>query len=347
MAKKLKVAVCGATGYTGFELVRLLLNHPHVEIAALTSQQSAGKKMSEVLRSVAGRCDLVLEKLDPAAIAKKAEFAFLALPHGEAAESAASFLEAGLKVCDLSADFRIHDRKVYEKAYEQHKAPQYLKEAVYGLPELHREKIKKARLVANPGCYPTATTLALAPLLKHKKISLDGLVADAKSGVSGAGRKADLAYSFAEVESGVKAYALFTHRHTPEIEQELSECAGASVRITFSPHLIPMNRGILSTVYARALDGATTEDLNTLYRRSYEAEPFVRVLPPGALPRTQDVAGSNYCDLAPVGAGDGRVICVSVIDNLVKGASGQAVQNMNLMMGFAETAGLEGLAVVP
>ncbi|MEW6777386.1 MAG: N-acetyl-gamma-glutamyl-phosphate reductase [Bdellovibrionota bacterium] len=347
MSEKLRIAVCGATGYTGFELVRLLLNHPKVELAALTSQQSAGKKMSEVLRSVAGRCEIVLEKLDPKALAKKADFAFLALPHGEAAETAAALLEAGLKVVDLSADFRIHDLAVYEKTYEHHKAPNYLKEAVYGLPELHREKIKKARLVANPGCYPTATILALAPLLKNGAVSHDGLIADAKSGVSGAGRKADLAFSFSEVENGIKAYGVFTHRHTPEIEQELSGAAGAPIKITFTPHLIPMNRGILSTVYARAKNGLSTADLSALYRRFYEGEPFVRVLPEGVPPRTQDVAGSNYCDVSPIGAGDGRVICLSAIDNLVKGASGQAMQNMNLMMGYPETAGLEGFAAVP
>lgn len=347
MSAKTRVAICGATGYTGFELVRLLLGHPNVEITSVTSRQNAGTKLSDVLRSVAGRCDLVLEQIDADEISKKADFVFTALPHGEAAETVAAFLKRGKKVVDLSADFRIRDVATFEKWYGKHPHPELIKEAVYGLPEFYRERIKSARLIANPGCYPTATVLAAAPLLKTGNAILKGIIADAKSGVSGAGRKGDLALSFAEVNEGVKAYGVFSHRHTPEIAQEMTELAGAPAGVTFTPHLIPMQRGILSTVYLQLKEEKTTEELRKLYEDFYKKEPFVRVLPGKEVPRTQDVAGSNYCDVAPVAGPEGQVICLGAIDNLVKGASGAAVQNMNLMLGYPETMALEGVAVVP
>lgn len=347
MSEKTRVAILGATGYTGFELVRLLLGHPKAEITAVTSRQSAGKNLSEVMASARGRCDLVLEEIEPGRLAGRADFAFIALPHAEAMAVVPALLEAGLKVVDLSADFRLRNRDTYEKWYTTHQAPGLLREAVYGLPELHREKIRDARFVANPGCYPTATILAFAPLLASKKVSLEGLIADAKSGASGAGRKAELALNYSEVAGGIKAYNVFKHRHTPEIEQELSAIAETEVQVTFTPHLIPMPRGILSTVYARSTEKLSTADLVNLYREFYRDEPFVRVIGDGTLPRTVDVAGSNYCDLAPIGDGEGRIVCLSAIDNLVKGASGQAIHNMNLMLGYPESTGLEGIAVVP
>ncbi|MCB0219164.1 MAG: N-acetyl-gamma-glutamyl-phosphate reductase, partial [Chrysiogenetes bacterium] len=268
-------------------------------------------------------------------------------PHKEAMQTVAAFLERGKKVVDLSADFRLRDQAVYEKWYQTHSNPELIPEAAYGLPELYREQIKSARLVANPGCYPTATVLAAAPLIKTGKAELTHIIADAKSGASGAGRKGDLALSFAEVNEGVKAYGVFSHRHTPEIAQELSALAGTPVSVTFTPHLIPMQRGILSTVYLQLKNPMSTEELRALYNDFYKGEPFVRVLPGTDVPRTQDVAGSNYCDVAPVAGPDGRVICLGAIDNLIKGASGAAVQNMNLVLGLPETTGLKGVAVVP
>lgn len=347
MADKTRVAICGATGYTGFELIRLLLNHPNAEITSVTSRQSAGMKMSRVLHAVAGRCDLELEQIDPDVIAEKADVVFTALPHKEAMDTVAAFIERGKKVVDLSADFRLRDQSVYEEWYQAHSQPRLIEEAVYGLPELYREKIRGARLIANPGCYPTATVLAAAPLIKSGRAQLTHVIADCKSGASGAGRKATQALSFAEVNEGVKAYSVFAHRHTPEITQELSALAGKDVGVTFTPHLIPMQRGILSTVYLQLEKPMSTEALRDFYRDFYAGEPFVRVLPGTDVPRTRDVAGSNYCDLAPVAGPGGRVICLGAIDNLIKGASGAAVQNMNLMLGLEETAGLEGVAVVP
>jgi N-acetyl-gamma-glutamyl-phosphate reductase len=345
----LNVAIVGASGYTGLELIRILHCHPEVAVTCLTSEQSAGKKISDVFPTLRGRCDLVLENLEPVRVAEKADIIFTALPHKAAMEVVPTFLKLGRHVIDLSADYRLSDPEVYGAWYEPHLNPANLKKAVYGLPELRRAKIKGAKLVANPGCYPTSIILGLAPLLKAKAINLKEIIADSASGVTGAGRGAKVDSLYCEVNEGYKAYGVGgVHRHTPEIEQELSLLAGEPLMITFTPHLVPMDRGILSTVYASPLAATTTEKLVKLYRDYYNGEPFVRVLPQGSLPSTAFVRGSNFCDIAPIVDGrTGRIIIVSAIDNLVKGASGQAVQNMNLVCGFPETMGLDGLALFP
>jgi N-acetyl-gamma-glutamyl-phosphate reductase len=338
----LNVAIIGATGYTGVELARLLIRHPRVKITALTSESKAGMPYSQAFPAFRKKLDLTLEKLDPGAIAKKAEFIFLCLPHHESTEAAKAFLDQGRSVVDLSADFRLSAAEIYETWYGPHRAKHLLKEAVYGLPELHREKIKKAKLVANPGCYPTSCVLGLAPLIAKKAIDLNTIYCDSKSGVSGAGRKADSSLLFSEVSSGMKTYKIGNHRHTPEIEQELSRLAGVEVVVTFTPHLIPMDRGILSTLYAQAVPNLDSATLHRLYEDFYRSEPFVRVRPEGDFPDTRDVRFTNFCDLGVyLDPRTKRVTVVSVLDNLVKGASGQAIQNMNLMMGFPETEGLD------
>ena len=345
----LNVAIVGASGYTGLELIRILHCHPEVAVTCLTSEQSAGRKISDIFPTLRGRCELTLENLEPVRVAGKADLIFTALPHKAAMEVVPTFLKLGRHVIDLSADYRLSDPGVYGAWYEPHLNPANLKKAVYGLPEIRRAKIKGARLVANPGCYPTSIILALAPLLKKGLINTGDIIADSASGVTGAGRSAKVDSLYCEVNEGFRAYGVGgVHRHTPEIEQELSLLAGEPLVITFSPHLVPMDRGILSTVYATPRKATTTEKLVRLYENFYKGEPFVRVLHQGSLPSTAFVRGSNFCDIAPlVDQRTGRVIIVSAIDNLVKGASGQAVQNMNLVCGFPETMGLEGLALFP
>ncbi|MBC7963319.1 MAG: N-acetyl-gamma-glutamyl-phosphate reductase [Steroidobacteraceae bacterium] len=345
----LNVAIVGASGYTGLELIRILHCHPEVAVTCLTSEQSAGRKISDVFPSLRGRCDLLLENLEPVRVAEKADLIFTALPHKAAMEVVPTFLKLGKKVIDLSADYRLSDPAVYGEWYEPHLNPANLKKAVYGLPEIRRAKIKGAKLVANPGCYPTSIILGLAPLLKKGLIHPHSIIADSASGVTGAGRAAKVDSLYCEVNEGYRAYGVGgVHRHTPEIEQELSLLAGEPLQITFTPHLVPMDRGILSTVYAAPLKELTTAQLVRLFEEFYDGEPFVRVLPQGCLPSTAFVRGSNFCDIAPlVDARTGRIIIVSAIDNLVKGASGQAVQNMNLLCGFPETTGLDGLALFP
>lgn len=346
----LNIAIVGASGYTGLELIRLLHCHREVAVTCLTSEQSAGKRISEIFPTLTGRCDIVLENLEPVRVAEKADIIFTALPHKAAMEVVPTFLKLGKKVIDLSADYRLSDPAVYGAWYEPHLNPANLKKAVYGLPEIRRTKIRKAALVANPGCYPTSIILALAPLLKNGLIDLSSIIADSASGVTGAGRAAKVDSLYCEVNEGFKAYGIGgIHRHTPEIEQELSLLAGEQLKITFSPHLVPMDRGILSTIYATPhAAGLTTEAIGALYRDFYDGEPFVRVLTGGALPSTAFVRGSNFCDIAPlVDPRTGRIIIISAIDNLIKGASGQAIQNMNLVCGFPETTGLDGLALFP
>ncbi|HEY6007296.1 MAG TPA: N-acetyl-gamma-glutamyl-phosphate reductase [Geobacteraceae bacterium] len=345
----IKAAIVGASGYTGIELLRLLHCHPEVAVTCLTSEQSAGKRISDIFPTVRDRYDAVLENLEPVAVADKADVIFTALPHKAAMEVVPTFLRLGKRVVDLSADYRLHDAQEYAKWYEQHLSPELLKEAVYGLPELRRAKIAETRLVANPGCYPTSIILGLAPLLKRRLIDPDTIIADSKSGVSGAGRGAKVDSLFCEVNDGFKAYAVGgTHRHIPEIEQELSLLAGKKFALSFTPHLVPMDRGILSTIYATPVATATAADLIKLYADFYKGEPFVRVLPEGILPSTAYVRGSNFCDLGvSVDRRTGRVIVVAAIDNLVKGASGQAVQNMNIMYNLPENLGLEGLPIFP
>lgn len=345
----LNVGIVGASGYTGVELARILAGHPEVRLTVATSRQYAGKPLAEVFPNLRKRVDIVCENLDAEQLVERADFFFCAVPHKTAMDIVPRLLQAGKKVVDLSADFRIHDAAVYEAWYQPHSSPQFLAEATYGLPELYRDAIATSRLTANPGCYPTSVILALTPLLRAGLIDADTLIIDSKSGTSGAGRAANVGTLFCEVTDGFKAYKVGgSHRHIPEIEQELSLAAGRPVTITFTPHLLPISRGILSTIYAKLTETGKTADLQALYEQTYGEEPFVRVLPPGAVPATQHVRGSNCCDIGlQRDPRTGRLIVMSAIDNIVKGASGQAVQNMNLMNGFAETTGLLGAPFFP
>ena len=344
-----RVAIVGASGYTGAELVRLLTAHPGVTVTAVTSERAAGQPVEALFPSLAGHAPQILQPLDPGAVAAAAEIIFLALPHQTAMAAAVPILEAGRRIVDLSADFRFRDARVYEAWYRtRHLAPALCSEAVYGLPEFHREALKTARLAAVPGCYPTGALLGLVPLMREGLIDPEQIVINAASGVSGAGRKVEVEYVFGEVNENFKAYGVAGHRHTPEIEQELSRVAGREVRVTFTPHLAPMTRGVLSTCTVRLMRPVGTADLLALYRDAYKGEPFIRLLPEGRFPETKAVWGSNYCDLAAkVDPRTGRAIIVSAIDNLMKGASGQALQCMNLMLGFEETTGLRTPALWP
>ncbi len=345
---KTKVGIIGATGYTGVELLRLLLHHPEVEVTALTSQKYAGLPIDEVFPSVMKYLQLKCEELNLDQVSKKTDFIFTAVPHKTAMETVPSFIQRGKKVVDLSADFRLQDPAVYERWYQKHTAPELLKESVYGLPELHRKKIREARIVGNPGCYPTGALIGLIPLVEKGMISLESIIIDSKSGVSGAGRDVVLESLFCEVNEGVRAYKIFEHRHTPEIEQELSQLVQKKVNVTFVPHLIPIDRGILTTLYVILAKKMKTEEVLNIFERYYEKEPFVRICQKGKIPNTKNVRGSNYCDIGvKVNEGDGRLVVVTAIDNLVKGASGEAVQNMNIMLGYPETMGLDVVPLWP
>jgi len=348
----IEAAVIGGSGYTGLELLRLLAGHPEVEITAVTSRQMIGQKVTDVFPALGGRLGgldrLVFEDPDPVHLAEKAEFFFTAVPHRTAMEIVPLLLNDRAKVVDLSADFRFRRPEVYQEWYEPHLAPELLAEAVYGLPELYREEIKKARLVGNPGCYPTSVILAAAPLLRLGLVEADVIIADAKSGVSGAGRGLNLTSQFCEIDDGLMAYKVTGHRHTPEMEQELSLAAGRTVKVSFTPHLVPLSRGILSTVYAPLKDGLEAKALVELFHDFYRDELFIRIKKPGELPHTLDVRGTNFCDLGVFpDKRTGQIKVVSVIDNLTRGASGQAVCNMNLMLGWAEETGLTGLGLRP
>ncbi len=341
----LKVGIIGASGYTGEELARLLSNHSGVELTVATSRQFAGKDMGEVFPNLRNLVNITLENVGFDDLEDRADLFFTAVPHQTAMDIVPGLLAAGKKVVDLSADFRIADAAVYEEWYQSHSAPEILSQAVYGLPELKRDEIMKTDLVANPGCYPTSIILGLAPLLKAGLVDAETIIADSKSGTSGAGRAALVGSLYCEVADGFKAYKVAEHRHTPEIEQEISGMAGKKVVISFTPHLVPMSRGILSTVYAGLVEGVNAARVADTYADYYRDEKFVRLCPTGAFPATQYVRGSNFCDIGfKVDQRTGRIVIVSAIDNLVKGASGQAVQNMNLMCGFDEA---EGLGVVP
>jgi N-acetyl-gamma-glutamyl-phosphate reductase len=345
---KTKVGIIGATGYTGVELLRLLVHHPQVEVTALTSQKYAGVPIDQVFPSLTKGLDLKCEELSVEQISKKTDFVFTAVPHKTAMEIVPKFYRQGKRTVDLSADFRLNDPNIYEKWYQKHTAADLLPEAVYGLPELHRDKIRLAKIVGNPGCYPTGALIGLVPLVKKGLISLEGIVVDSKSGVSGAGRDAVLESLFCEVNEGVKAYKIFAHRHTPEIDQELSLLARKEVKVTFVPHLIPMDRGILSSLYVHVVKKMRAEELLDVFHDFYRGEPFVRIYPKGKFPNTKDVRGSNFCDIGvAVSEPDNRAVIVTAIDNLVKGASGEAVQNMNIMLGYPETMGLEVLPLFP
>ena len=345
---KTRVGIIGATGYTGVELLRLLVHHPEVEVTALTSQKYAGMEIGDVFPSLLKSLSIQCEELSIDRILGKTDFIFTAVPHKTAMETVPSIYNGGKKVVDLSADFRFKDPLVYEKWYQKHTCPALLSETVYGLPELHREKIRNSKIVGNPGCYPTGALIGLIPLVKRNLISIEGIVVDSKSGVSGAGRDVVLGSLFCEVNEGVKAYNIFKHRHLPEIEGELSQLTQKMVTLTFVPHLIPMDRGILSTLYVNLTKMMKTEELLNDLQEYYKSEPFVRICPKGKLPNTKGVKGSNFCDIgAIVSEADGRAVVVTAIDNLVKGASGEAIQNMNIMLGYPETMGLEAVPLFP
>jgi N-acetyl-gamma-glutamyl-phosphate reductase len=348
-----KVAIVGASGYSGEELVRLLLSHPHVELAAVTSRQHAGQSLTQVFPKFANHLrakELRFSEPKAELLAKQAQIIFLALPHGVAAEFAVPLLQRGCQVIDLSADFRLKSAAVYKDFYtHDHPVPELLSQSVYGLPEIHRAEIKKASLIASPGCYPTSVLLPTIPLLKAGLIKPTGIIADSLSGVSGAGRKVEQDLLFVECNESVRPYGVPKHRHLSEIEQELSSAADTQVTIQFTPHLIPINRGILTTLYLAPAEhfsdaagmNSLAEKLSSCYQKAYCDEPFVRLLEGKALPDTKNVAGTNVIEIAwRLDPRTGRLIVMSAEDNLVKGASGQAVQCLNIMSGFPETAGL-------
>ena len=339
---KAKVGIIGVTGYAGEELLRLLASHPGVTIESLMSKSYAGADIASLYGSYAAKSLPALEEVNVSKIAAQCDVVFTALPHGASIEIVPGLLENGVKVVDLSGDFRYDDKQTYEQWYGiLHDQESILQEAVYGLPELYRSKIKESRIVANPGCYTTTSILALYPLLANGLIDPCGIIIDAKSGTSGAGRKAKVDFGFCEVNNNFKAYGVTTHRHTSEIEQELSKAAGTKLLLSFTPHLLPVNRGIFATCYAALADGATDEAIARAYSDAFGEEPFTHVLSCGSLPELKHVCGSNNCMIGfKTDRRLNRIIVVSCTDNLIKGAAGQAIQNMNLMFGFEETCGL-------
>lgn len=345
----IKVGIIGATGYAGQELVRLLLQHKEAEIVWYGSRSYVDEKFSAVFGNVFEIVEDLCKPDDLHELARQADVIFTATPQGYLAGVLDDEILSNAKVIDLSADYRIKDVAVYEKWYGiEHKSPQYIEEAVYGLCEINREKVRKARLIANPGCYPTCSTLAVYPLAKAGLIDMTTLIIDAKSGVSGAGRGAKVPNLYCEVNESCKSYGVASHRHTPEIEEQLSYAAGTGVTLSFTPHLIPMSRGILITAYAKYKEGTTKEQIRTAYEEAYKDEYFVRVLEDGVCPETRWVKGSNFVDIGvKMDERTGRVIMMGAMDNITKGAAGQAVQNMNLLFGLEETEGLRLIPIVP
>ena len=347
-SKKLKIGIVGGTGYTGVELLRLLAIHPQAEIVAVTSRGETGMAVSEMFPSLRAYVDVAFS--DPATVdLTQCDVVFFATPHGVAMSQAEALLKAGVKIIDLAADFRLQDTAVFEKWYKMpHTCPDILKNAVYGIPELYREKIKSAKVIGNPGCYPTTVLLGLAPLLEQGLIDYSApIIADAKSGVSGAGRKAEVATLFAEASDNMKAYGVAGHRHQPEINAQLNQLAGDKVNFVFTPHLIPMIRGMLSTIYVKLSAKAQDVDVQAMFEKRYANEQFVDVLPAGSLPETRSVRGSNQLRLALHKQVEGYLTVLVVQDNLVKGAAGQAVQNMNIMFGLEENSGLQVVPLLP
>jgi N-acetyl-gamma-glutamyl-phosphate reductase len=346
--KKLKVGIVGGTGYTGVELLRLLASHPEAEVVAVTSRGEVGQAVSEMFPSLRGYIDVKFS--DPAnANLGSCDIVFFATPHGVAMSQATELLATGTKIIDLAADFRLQDTTVFEKWYKMpHSCPEVLQKAIYGIPELNREQIKSAEVIGNPGCYPTTVLLGLMPLLEKNYVDLSApIIADSKSGVSGAGRKAEVGTLFSEAGDNLKAYGVSGHRHHPEIEAQLKKLAGDDLQFIFVPHLIPMIRGMLSTIYVKLTANASKEDLHSVYEQRYSNEGFVDVLPLGVLPETRSVRGSNQLRIA-IQRQQGEYLTILVVqDNLVKGAAGQAVQNMNIMFGLDEYLGLQIVPLMP
>jgi N-acetyl-gamma-glutamyl-phosphate reductase len=339
-----RAGIVGATGYTGAELVRILAGHPEIELTILTSRNYAGEKFARVYPAMAGAVDLECQSFDPDRLCDQADIVFTALPHKLPMEIIPALIQRGKKVIDLSADFRFRDAAAYERYYQPHTAKDLLEKAVYGLSEIYFDRIKKAQLVGNPGCYPTSVLLPLIPFIKKGFLDLNSLIADAKSGVSGAGRSPSLTTPFCEVHESFKAYKVAEHRHNPEMEGVLSREAGKSVNLTFIPHLVPMSRGMLTTIYARTAKKVSVKDLQECIESFYSGRHFVRLTAYGNSPDTLHVRGTNYCDIGfKFDKRNNRLILISAIDNLVKGAAGQAVQNMNIMLGFDETIGLANI----
>lgn len=347
----LRAGLVGVTGYTGMELARILAGHPAMRLTAATSRQEAGRRLDDIypfMRGLPGG-EVILSEPDPVALAAACDVVFLAVPHGVAMEMGAALYDAGARVVDLSADFRLRDPSVFEAWYHSsHTRPEHLAKAVYGLPELYADAVRETRLVANPGCYPTASLLGLYAALKADLIHTDDIVIDAKSGSTGAGRKAAVNMLYCEVADSFRPYNLGKHRHTPEIEQELSRVAGRELTVSFNPHLLPINRGILATIYTRLNKPLSQAEAQSVYERTWAGHPWIRVLPAGQLPETRGVRGTMFCDMAvTVDERTGRLIITSAIDNLCRGASGQAVANANLMCGLPVTTGLEFAPLVP
>lgn len=346
--KKIKVGILGANGYTGYELVRLLLAHPNVELAYLGSRSFKGRVYSEIYASLQGICDLKCDDKALSEISQSLDCVFTATPQGFCMQEISEKVLSHCKIVDLSADFRLKNAQIYEKWYKiEHKAPQFLGEAVYGLSEIHRSQIKKARLVANAGCYTTCAILSLYPLIKAGVAELNSIIIDAKSGKSGAGRSERLDNLFCETNENFAAYGVSTHRHTPEIEAQLALAAGREFALQFTPHLVPMQRGILSTAYVNLTRHLSEDEVREIYERFYGHEPFVKLLPKGILPQTRFVKGTNFVHLnAVLDERTKRLIIIAALDNLIKGAAGQAVQNMNLLFGFDERVGLNAVSLL-
>ena len=347
----LRAGLVGVTGYTGMELSRILASHPSIRLTAATSRQDAGRRLDAVYPFLQGLpgADVTLIEPEVKTLAENCDVVFLAVPHGVAMEIGADLYDAGVKVVDLSADFRLRDAEVYEAWYKPHTRREYLAHAVYGLPEIYGDKVREARLVANAGCYPTASILGLYAALKNGLIRTDDIIIDAKSGTTGAGRKAVVSSLYCEVADSFRPYNIGgKHRHTPEIEQELSAAAGTSVTVSFNPHLLPVSRGILATIYTKLTSPLAQADVQALYEDFWKDSPWVRVLPAGRLPETRNVRGTMFCDIAvTVDERTGRLIITSAIDNLCRGASGQAVANANLMFGLPVETGLNFAPLVP
>lgn len=343
-----KVGIVGGTGYTGVELLRLLAAHPGVKLHAITSRKEEGMPVSDMFPNLRGHVDLAFSTPENAALTE-CDVVFFATPHGVAMAQARELIDAGVKVIDLAADFRLQDTAVFEKWYKMpHSCPDILADSAYGLVELNRKRIADAQVIGNPGCYPTTVILGLAPLLEKKLVKLDNIIADCKSGVSGAGRKAEVSTLYSEAGDNFKAYGVAGHRHHPEITEQLTTLAGEPVKLTFVPHLVPMIRGMLSTIYVTINDEALQTDFQALYENRYANEPFVDVMPAGSQPETRSVRASNTLRIAVHRPGNGNQLIIIVIqDNLVKGAAGQAVQNMNLLFGLPEQTGLGGVAILP